>query len=114
MDNLILISNILFNSLVNSTTNYGPLSLITLSDSLCNFHTLSLNNLTSPSADILSVVVMKCIIFNNLSYTTKIVSFPATNSNFVIKSTVKYVHTFSSTLFAINFSADTSVLFFIL
>jgi len=40
-----------------------------------NFHTLSLNNLTNPSANVLSIVAIKYIIFNNLSHTTNIISF---------------------------------------
>ena len=43
----------------------------------------------------------------------RIASFPATNSNLVLKSTIKYVHSFSGTSFAINFSTSTSVQFFI-
>jgi len=70
-------------------------------------------NCTNLSADVLFVVATKCIILNNLSHTTKIIFFPATNSN-VIKSTVKYVHGFSGTLLNFNFFASTSVKFFIL
>ena len=46
-----------------------------LSERLCNFHILSLNNLASPSANVLSVVGMKCTIFVNQSTTTKIESY---------------------------------------
>jgi len=61
-----------------------------LSDNIYNFYMLSLNNLTNPFADILSIVVIKYVIFNNLSHTT--------NSNFMIKSTIIYVYSFSSIL----------------
>ena len=70
------------------------LQLWQLSGNLYNFHVLSLNNYANPS--------------------TNVVSFPTTNSNFVIKSTVKYVHGLSSILFAINFSTSIFILFFIL
>ena len=84
----------LFNFLVNSTTNYRPLSDTILSCNPFNFHTLSLNSLTNPFADIPSIVATKYIIFNNLSQITRIIYFPATNSHFVIKSTIKYVYSF--------------------
>ena len=109
VDNLISIPNILFNFLVSSTANCGPLLLITLSGNLCNFHMLSLNNLANPSANILSVVATKCVIFDNLSHTTSIVFFPATNGNLVIKSTIRCVYIFSNTSFTINFPAGVSI-----
>ena len=71
-------------------------------------------NYANPFTNVLSIVITKCVILDNLSHTTKIVSFPATNSNFVMKSTVKYVHGFSNILFAINFSTSIFILFFIL
>ena len=104
----------LFNFFVISATNYSLLSDIILFGNPCNFHILSLNNLANPSANVPSVVVTKYIILDNLSQTTRIASFPATNSNFVIKSTVRYVYGFSGTSLNFNFSASTSVLFFIL
>jgi len=76
---------------VNFTTNCGLLFNTMLFDNIYNFYMLSLNNLTNSFADILSVVVIKCVIFNNLSHTTKIVFFSTTNSNFIIKSTIIYV-----------------------
>ena len=111
VDNLISIPNILFSSFVNSAANWEPLSDTTLSGNLCNFHTLSLNNLFT---NVLSVVATKCVIFDNQLQTTKIVFFLATISNFVIKSTVRWVYGFSSTLFNFNFPAISSILFFIL
>ena len=69
-----------------------------LSDNIYNFHMLSLNNLTNPFANILSIVVIKYVIFNNLSHITKIVFFSTTNSNFMIKSTIIYIYSFSSIL----------------
>ena len=75
---------------------------------------LYLNNLVKSSTDISSIVATKYTIFDNLLHTTSITSFPATNSNLVRKSTVKYVYSFFDTLFTINFSVGVSVLFFIL
>ena len=48
---------------------------------------------------------------NNLSQTTKIASFSVTNSNLVIKSTVKYVYSLFSISFVFTFPAGISVLF---
>ena len=87
-----MISNILFNSSVNFAANCGPLSNITLSSNLCNFYILSLNNLAKPFSNISSIVVTKCAIFNNILQITRITSFPATNSNLVMKLTVKYIY----------------------
>ena len=103
-----------FNFLVNSAANYSLLSKITLSSNLYNFHTLSLNNLANPSTNISSVITTRYAILDNLLYTTKIAFFSAINNNLVIKFTIKHVYNFSSTSFAINFSAGTSVLFFII
>ena len=107
VDKFVSISNTLFNSFVNFITNYSPLSNITLFSNPCNFYMLSLNSLINPSAIIPSVIAIKCVILSNLTHTTKIVSFSATNSNFVIKSTIKYVYSLFSTLFIINFSTGT-------
>jgi len=104
----------LFSSFVISTTNCGLLSDIILSGNLYSFYILFLNNLTNPSAKVSSVMATKCAIFDNLSHTTRIVSFSVTSSSLVIKSIIKYVHDFSRILFAINFSVSTSILFFIL
>ena len=70
---------------------------------------LSLNSLVNLSANIPSVVAIKCIILDNLLQTTRIISFPATNSNFVIKFTVKCVHSFSKTLLSFSFFTSTSI-----
>ena len=76
IDNLVSISNILFNSFVNFATNCSPLLLITLSSNLYNFYTLSLNSLSKiPSTNATFVVVTKYVIFDNLSHTTSIISF---------------------------------------
>ena len=64
----------------------------------------------NPSTDVSSVVV-KYIILDNLSQTTRIVSFSATNGNFVMKSTVRYVYGFSGTSFSFSFSTSVSILF---
>jgi len=114
VDSFISVFNILFNFLVNFTANCSPLSETTLSGNLCNFHTLSLNSLTNLSTDVLSIVVTKCIILDNLSHTIKIASFSTTNGNLVIKSTVRCVYGFFGISLNFNFSASTFVLFFIL
>ena len=114
INNLISIPNILFNSFVNSTVNCGSLLLIILSGNPCNFYILFLNNINNSSADVPSVVATKYAIFDNQSHTTNIMSFPAANSNLVIKSTVKCVYSFSGISFIINFTASTSIPFFIL
>ena len=103
VDSFISIPNILFNSLVIFTANYEPLSDIILSSNLYNFHTLSLNNLAT-----------KCVILDNLSQITRIASFPATNDNFVINSTIRYIYSFSGNLLNFNFPTSLSAQFFIL
>ena len=80
---------------------------------LCSFYTLSLSNLANHSAIIFSVVIMKCVIFGNPAHTTQIAFFPVTNSNFMMKSTIKCINGFFRTLFAISFSASNSILFLI-
>ena len=57
-------------------TNYGPLSEIMLSGSLCSFQILSLNSYVKSSTLVFSVVGIKYAIFVNLSTTTKIESYP--------------------------------------
>jgi len=52
---------------------------------------LSLKSLANPSTVISSIVAIKCVIFDSLSQTTKMASFPATIGNLVIKSTKMYV-----------------------
>ena len=76
------------------------------SDNLCNFHTLYLNNLTNPSADVSSIIITKCVIFDNLLHTTKITSFHATNGNFMIKSTIRCIYGFSGISLNFNFLTD--------
>ena len=114
VDNFILISNILFSFFVNSAANYDSLSDTTLFGNPCNFHILSLNSLVNLSANVPSIVATKCVILNNLLQTTRIVSFPATSGNLVIKLTIKCVHSFSGTSLSFNFPATSSILFFIL
>jgi len=63
-DNLLLIPNILLNSRISSTTNCSPLSDMILSGRLCNFHTLSLNSLAKPFANVFSIVGMKWTVTN--------------------------------------------------
>ena len=110
VDNLLLIPNIQFNSLINPTINCGPLSKIILSGSPCNFYTLSLNSLASPSTDIFSVVGMKWTIFVNLSTTTKIELYPWTSSNLVIKPAEIYIQGLSGIELGINLPTGYSIL----
>ena len=105
--------NIPFNFLVSSAANWGPLSDTILSGNPCNFYILSLKSLSNPSAIIPSIVAIKCVIFDNLSQTTKMASFPATIGNLVIKSTEICIYGFSRTSPNFTFPATSSVLFFI-
>ncbi len=75
---------------------------ITLSGNSCSFHILSLNNCANPFTNVSFAIVTKYVILNKLLQTTRIISFPATNSNLVMKSTIKYVHSFSG--ISLNFS----------
>ena len=85
-----------------------------LSGRLCNFYTLSLNNYASLSADVFSVVGIKCTIFVNLSTTTKIKSYPWAKGSLVIKSTNIYIQGFSEIELGINLLAGCSVIFILL
>jgi len=114
VDNFVLISNILFSSFVNFAANYSPLSEITLSRNSCNFYILSLNNYANSSANVSFIIITKYVILDNLLQTTRTVSFLATNSNFMIKSIIGCVYSFSGILLNFNFSTSASVLFFLL
>jgi len=70
IDSLVSISSILFSFFVNSAANCSFMSDITLLENLCNFHTLSQNNLANPLIDVFSVVTTKYVILDNLSHTT--------------------------------------------
>ena len=96
--------------LYQHSEKYGPLSDIILSGNSYNFHILSLNSLTKPFADIPSVIVTKYAILDNLSHTTRIIFFSATNSNLMMKSTIKCIHSLLDILFAINFPTSTYLL----
>ena len=100
--------------MINLTANYSLLSEVTLSGNPCNFHILSLNNLTNFSAIIFSIVIIKYNILKNLSHTTKIELWSLDTGNFIIKSTNIYYHNFSGTVFGLSFSVGISILFFIL
>ena len=100
------IPSILFNSFINYNAKWGPLSDTTLSGNPCNFHTLFLNNLANPSIDVSSMVATKYVIFDNQLQTTRITSFPAITSNFVMNSTIRYVYSSSGT--SLNFSFQLS------
>ena len=113
VDNFVSISNILFNFLVNSAANFSSLSDTILSGNSYNFYTLSLNNLANSSTNVSLVVAIKCVILNSLSQTTRIASFPAMIGNFVIKSTIKCIHSFFRTSLNFNFHASIFILFFI-
>ena len=82
-----------------------------LSGRPCNFHTLSLNNLANPSADVFSVVSMKWTILVSRSTTTKILSYPCARGNLAIKSANICVQGFSGIEFSISFPASCSVRF---
>ena len=99
---------------MNFIANCSSLSNITLSGNLYNFHILFLNNCTNLSADVSSVIATKYAILDNLLQTTRITFFSATNSNFVIKFTIKYIHDLSDTLFVISFLTGTFIQFLIL
>ena len=88
----------LFNSFVISTANCSPLSDTILSGNLCSLHTLSLNNLANPSADVPSIVATKCVIFDNLLQTTKITSFLVNNSSSFSMYTFPSFNTNSSSI----------------
>jgi len=93
VNNLVLILNILFSFLISSTINYSPLSETILSGNPYNFYILSLNSLANPFTNILFIVVTKCIILNNLSHTTKIMSFSAVkySSHLIIQDLEGYL-----------------------
>ena len=105
------LTNILFSSHINPTTNCGPLSDIMLSDRPCNFHILSLNNHANPSTDVFSVVGIKCTILVNWSTTTRIESYSCAKGNLVMKSADIYAQGFSGIEFGINLSAGSSMWF---
>ena len=105
--------NIPFNSLVSSAANWGSLSDTILSGNLCNLYTLSLKTLVNPFAVIPSIIAIKCVIFDNLSQTTKMASFPATIGNLVMKSTKICIYSFPGTSPNFTFPATSFVLFFI-
>ena len=113
IDNFVSILNILFNSFVISTANYGLWSNTMLSGNLYNSYMLSLNNLTNSSTNISSIVTTKCVILDNILQTTRIAFFLATNGNFGMKSTIRYVYSFSRTSLSFNFPVRASILFFI-
>ena len=114
VDNLVLIPNNSFNSLINPAANYRPLSEIILSGSPYNCHTLSLNNCASPSTVVFSVVGTKCAIFVNQSTTTTMLSYPMAKGSFVMKSADICVYALSGTEFGISFPAGCSVQFLFL
>ena len=81
---------------------------------LYNFHTLSLSNLASPFANILSIVGIKWTIFVNLSTTTKIKSYPYANGSLVMKSANIYVQGFLDIELGINLPVGYSMWFLFL
>ena len=85
-----------------------------LSGSPYSFHTLSLNNLASPSANVFSVVGMKWTIFVNQSTTTKIELYSCAIGSLVIKSADIYIQDFSGIELGINFPTGYSVQFLFL
>jgi len=67
---------------------------------------LSLNNLASPSADVLFVVGIKWTIFVNLSTTTKIKSYSCANGSLVMKSANICIQGFLDIELGINLPAS--------
>ena len=63
------------------------------------------------SADVFSVVAIKCAILLNLSYTTKIALYSWTKSSFIIKYAEIWLYSFSGIAFSISFSARALLLF---
>jgi len=106
--------NISFNFLINLATNCKPLSEITLSDNLCNFHTLSLNNLANPSSIIFSVIAIKLPVSRDYNSILAVYDRFLKMLYFIINSTDIYCYDLSSTVFGLNFPAGISALFFIL
>ena len=100
--------------LLSVSQHWSLRSEIILSGNLCSFHTLSLNNLANSFTIVFSVIVTKCDIFENLSYTTKIELWPFDTSNFIMKSTDICCHSLYSIWLGFNFLAGISALFFIL
>ena len=109
INNFVLIPSILFNSFINFATNWGPLSDTTLSGNLYNFHILSQSSLANPSTEVPSIIATKYIIFDNWLQTTRIEFFLAIISNFVIKSTVRWVHGFFGISLNFNFSTTVKI-----
>ena len=66
VNSFISIHNMLFNSFVIFAANYSLLSDTVFSGNPCNFYTLSLNNCTSPFANVPSVVAIKYVNLGNL------------------------------------------------
>jgi len=115
VNNFVSIPNIQFNFLVNFAMNCSSLFDTTLFSNLCNFYILSLNNLTSLSTNVPSVVAIKCVILNNLLQTTRITFFPATTSSFVMKSTVSLApHSTSVSLLPLLSCSSSSDTYYIL
>ena len=79
-----------------------------------NFHTLFLNSLAKPFANVFSIVEIKYTIFVNQSTTTRIELQPQINGNFVIKSTKICVQGFSDIELDINLPASCSMQFLFL
>jgi len=75
---------------------------------------LSLSNTVNSSADVFSVVGIKCTIFVKQSYTTNIEPKPLANGSFTMKSIVMCTHNLSGTTFGISFPAGGSVQFLFL
>lgn len=74
--------------------NCSLLSEIILSDNICSFQMLSLNNYASSFTVIPFVIVTKYTIFNNLLHTTSITFFSIANGSSVMKFTIRCVYSF--------------------
>ena len=82
-----------------------------LSGNPCSFHTLFLNSLANPSANVFFIVGIKWTILVKQSTTTRILLYSYAKGNLVIKSANICVYGFSGIEFGINFPAGCSVQF---
>jgi len=114
IDILLSISNILFNSHINSATNCSSLSNIMLLGRSCNFYTLFLNNCVNSSTNVFSVIGIKYTILVNQSITTRIESYPCAKGSLIMKSTDICIQGFVGVEFGINLPTSSSVHFLFL
>ena len=63
----------------------------------------------SPSADVFSIMTIKCAILLKQLYTTRIALYPWANGSLVIKSAEMWFYSFSGITLDISFPADASL-----